>query len=85
MLPQITSFTPTSGTAGTVVTIAGASLTQTTKVAFGCVSASFTVMDDGTVTATAPTGAHSGEKISITTAGGTVGECDNLRCDRVMH
>jgi hypothetical protein len=69
--PQITSFSPTSGPVGTVVTITGVSLTQTSKVTFGGVAAtSFTVNSDGQVTATVPTGAKTG-KIVITTAGGT--------------
>jgi len=68
--PQITSFAPASGRVGTFVTITGVSLTQTTKVVIGGVSASFTVIDDTTVTATVPTGALTG-KISITTAGGS--------------
>jgi uncharacterized repeat protein (TIGR03803 family) len=68
--PQILSFKPTSGTVGTVVTIAGVSLTQTTKVTFGGVAATkFTVNSDTQVTATVPTGAKTG-KIAITTPGG---------------
>lgn len=68
--PQITSFTPTSGTVGTSVTITGVSLTQTTSVAFGGVKATtFTVVNDTTVTAIVPSGAVSG-KIGITTSGG---------------
>jgi len=31
VIPQITSFSPTSGSVGTVVTIKGVSLTQTTR------------------------------------------------------
>jgi uncharacterized repeat protein (TIGR03803 family) len=68
--PQITSFSPTSGPAGTVVTITGVSLAQTTKVTFGGVKASFTVVNDKTVRATVPTGAVTG-KIAVTTAGGS--------------
>jgi len=68
--PQITSFTPTSGAVGTVVTITGVSLTQTTKITFGGVAAIFTVNSDTQVTATVPTGAKTG-KIGITTPGGT--------------
>lgn len=68
--PQIKSFTPPSGSVGTVVTIIGVSLTQTTKVMFGGVAAtSFTVNSDTQVTATVPTGAKTG-KIAITTPGG---------------
>jgi uncharacterized repeat protein (TIGR03803 family) len=68
--PQITSFNPTSGPVGTVVTITGVSLTQTTKVTFGGVKATtFTVNSDTQVAATVPTGAVSG-RIGITTVGG---------------
>ncbi|MGC1434405.1 MAG: choice-of-anchor tandem repeat GloVer-containing protein [Terriglobales bacterium] len=69
--PQILSFKPTSGTVGTIVTITGVSLTQTSKVTFGGVKAtSFTVNSDTRVTATVPTGAVTGH-IAITTPGGT--------------
>jgi uncharacterized repeat protein (TIGR03803 family) len=69
--PSITSFSPPSGPVGTSVAITGVSLTQTTKVTFGAVTAtSFTVNSDKKVTATVPTGAKTG-KIVITTAGGT--------------
>jgi uncharacterized repeat protein (TIGR03803 family) len=68
--PQILSFKPTSGPVGTVVTITGVSLTQTTKVTFGGVIAtSFKANSDTKVTATVPTGAQTG-KIAITTPGG---------------
>jgi uncharacterized repeat protein (TIGR03803 family) len=69
--PQILSFKPTSGTVGTVVTITGVSLKQTTKVTFGGVRATtVTVVNDTQVKATVPTGAKTG-KIAITTPGGT--------------
>jgi hypothetical protein len=49
----------------------GVSLTQTTKVTFGGVTAtSFTVNSDTNVTAIVPTGAKTG-KIVVTTPGGT--------------
>jgi uncharacterized repeat protein (TIGR03803 family) len=67
--PQILSFSPTSGPVGTPVTITGVSLTQTTKVNFGGIHASFTVNSDTQVTATVPSGAQSGH-IAIVTAGG---------------
>jgi uncharacterized repeat protein (TIGR03803 family) len=68
--PQILSFNPTSGTVGTNVTIAGVSLKQAKKVAFGGVAAtSFTANSDKQVTATVPTGARTGH-ITITTPGG---------------
>ena len=68
--PQITSFSPPSGSVGTPVTITGQSLTQATKVTFGGVPATFTVDSDQQVTATVPTGAVTG-RISIVTPGGT--------------
>jgi uncharacterized repeat protein (TIGR03803 family) len=69
--PQITSFSPTSGSVGTVVTITGVSLKQTTKVTFGGVKATtVTVVSDTQVKATVPSGAVTG-KIAITTPGGT--------------
>jgi uncharacterized repeat protein (TIGR03803 family) len=74
--PQITSFTPISGPVGTLVTITGVSLTQTTKVTFGGVIAtSFTVDSDTQVTATVPPplpGTAAGGTIAITTLGGWV-------------
>ena len=70
VMPQITSFSPTSGAVGTVVTITGVSLTQTSKVTFGGVKATtFSVENDTSVKATVPTGAPSG-KIAIATSGG---------------
>jgi uncharacterized repeat protein (TIGR03803 family) len=71
VVPKISSFTPSSGTVGTSVTINGMSLTQATAVTFGGVKAtSFTVNSDTKVTAVVPTGALTG-KIGITTKGGS--------------
>ncbi len=68
--PQLLSFDPPSGPVGTVVTITGVSLTQTTGVGFGdSVPANFTVDSDSQVTATVPQGAVTG-KVSIQTLGG---------------
>jgi uncharacterized repeat protein (TIGR03803 family) len=69
VIPVIKSFNPTSGKVGTIVQITGQSLTQTTKVAFGTKSASFTIDSDTQVTATVPTGAKTAA-ITITTKGG---------------
>jgi uncharacterized repeat protein (TIGR03803 family) len=69
--PTAASFTPTSGDAGTVVTINGTGLTQTTEVKFhGTKATSFTVVSDSEITATVPTGATTGT-VSVTTKGGT--------------
>ena len=71
IVPVISTFTPTSGPVGTVVTIQGKSLLQATTVKFGGVAATvFTVNSDAKVTATVPIGAVTG-KITITTPGGT--------------
>ena len=71
--PKITSFSPSSGPAGTLVTINGSGLTQTTTVKFGTVKATtFTVVSDSKVTATVPSGLATGAvTISIITPGGT--------------
>jgi len=70
VLPQFTSFSPSSGPVGTPVTITGVSLTQTTAVTFGGVAASFTVDSDTQVIAMVPVGARTGA-IVITTLGGS--------------
>jgi len=76
--PQIKSFSPPSGPVGTVVTITGVSLTQTTSVTFdGVAATSFTVNSDTQVTATVPTGATTG-KIVVTTPGGTAASASNF-------
>src|SRR5262245_5571504 len=68
--PAITSFTPTSGPIGTIVTITGTNLTGATALTFGGTSATtFTVGSSTQITATVPTGAKTG-KICVTTPGG---------------
>jgi uncharacterized repeat protein (TIGR03803 family) len=70
--PKITSFTPPSGPAATLVTINGTGLIQATTVKFGTVKATtFTVVSDSQVTAVVPSGVAAGAvPISITTPGG---------------
>jgi uncharacterized repeat protein (TIGR03803 family) len=71
--PKISSFSPSSGPIGTLVTINGSGLIQATSVKFGTVKATtFTVVSDSEVTADVPTGLAEGAvTISITTPGGT--------------
>jgi hypothetical protein len=71
--PKITSFSPSSGTIGTLVTINGSGLIQASAVKFGTVKATtFTVVSDSEVTADVPSGLSPGAvRISITTPGGT--------------
>lgn len=69
--PTITSFSPTFGPVGTVVTINGTNFTGATDVRFKNKSATaFTVNSDTKITATVPSGAQSGA-ISVTTPSGT--------------
>ncbi|MCU0425232.1 MAG: IPT/TIG domain-containing protein [Candidatus Kapabacteria bacterium] len=67
--PRITSFTPTSASTGTVVTITGTSLMATTTVTFGGVSAAtFSVISDTQVQATVGAGASG--HVGVTTPAG---------------
>jgi uncharacterized repeat protein (TIGR03803 family) len=71
VIPAINSFSPTSGTVGSQVVLAGTGLTQTNKITFGGVKAtSFTVNSGTQVTVTVPVGALTG-KIVVTTPGGS--------------
>jgi len=68
--PTITSFAPTNGPVGTVVTITGRNFTGATAVRFNGSAASYTVTSATSIQATVPTGATTGP-LSVTTAGGT--------------
>ena len=71
--PKITNFSPSSGTVGTLVTINGTGLIQTSAVKFGTLKATtFAVKSDSQVTAVVPSGLAAGAvTISIITPGGT--------------
>ena len=58
--PVVTSFSPYVGRAGTNVVIKGTNFTAATRVAFGTVSASYTINNNNQITATVPTGAADG-------------------------
>jgi uncharacterized repeat protein (TIGR03803 family) len=71
VVPEVLSFSPTSGPVGTSVTITGNSFTGATKVTFeGVAATSFEVKSDTQVDALVPTGAKTGT-IAVTTPGGT--------------
>jgi uncharacterized repeat protein (TIGR03803 family) len=71
VIPTIASVSPANGPVGSAVVIAGAGLTQTTRVTFGGVKATaFTVKSATQVTTTVPNGARTGSVV-ITTPGGT--------------
>ncbi|MEI6684524.1 MAG: choice-of-anchor Q domain-containing protein, partial [Planctomycetota bacterium] len=70
--PTITSFTPTSGQAGTSVVISGSGFVGSVQVNFNGATATNVVVNSATqITARVPTGATTG-LISVTTPGGTV-------------
>jgi len=76
--PTITSFSPTSGSVGTSVTITGTSLTGASAVRFNGVSATgFTVSSATQIAATVPAGATTGP-IGVTTPGGTATSATNF-------
>ena len=66
----ISSFSPTSGKAGTAVAISGANFTGATAVKFNGVAASFTVTSSSKISTTVPTGATTG-RVTVTTPAGT--------------
>ncbi len=67
---SITSFTPTNGPAGTVVTITGTNLTGATSVTFGgTAAASFTVVSSTKITATVDNGSTG--NVTVVTPAGT--------------
>jgi len=70
IIPTISSFNPKSGPVGTVVTITGMSLKQTSSVTIGKARATFAVNSDTQVTATVGAGAVTG-KVTLKTPGGT--------------
>jgi hypothetical protein len=74
--PSVTSFTPVSGLAGTVVTITGTDFTGATSVTFNVTSAIFTVGSGTSITATVPVGATTGA-IKVTTPSGTATSATN--------
>ncbi len=68
--PLVSSFTPSSGVAGTQVTVSGSNFIGATEVSFNGVSASFTLHSDTQLVATVPAGATTGP-ISVTNSAGT--------------
>jgi hypothetical protein len=68
-LPEITSFTPTSGGPGVVVTLTGVHFTGATSVKFNGNPATFTVDSDTTITANVPATISDGPIVVITPNG----------------
>jgi hypothetical protein len=72
--PTVTGVSPNAGTAagGDTVTITGTGFSNASDVSFGGVSASFTVNNDGSITATTPaTSADGTVDVTVTNLGGT--------------
>jgi hypothetical protein len=71
--PVVSKVAPATGftTGGTVVTISGAGFTGATAVAFGGISASFTVTNDASISATSPPGSAGVVDITVTSPNGT--------------
>jgi uncharacterized repeat protein (TIGR01451 family) len=68
--PVITNFTPTHGLPGATVTINGVSFLGATAVSFASLNASFSVSNNGKISAIVPNGAQSGP-ITVVAPGGT--------------
>lgn len=75
--PTITSFTPTSGNAGTAVTITGTNFTGATNVSFNGTSAVFTVNNATQISTNVPAGATTGP-ITVTTPINTATSASNF-------
>lgn len=76
--PTITSFSPSVGPEGTVVTINGTNFGGTSSVTFGGVAATtFTVNSSMKITATVPVGALTGT-IGVTTPAGTTASANSF-------
>lgn len=69
--PIIYDISPWSAVAGNTVTISGAWFTNVTQVDFGAVPASFTIINDSTITATVPDPSAGIVEIAITSPFGT--------------
>ena len=70
LTPDISAVSPPSAPVGSSVTISGSAFTGTITVTFNGVAATFAVVSDSTVTATAQTGALSGP-LTVTTSAGS--------------
>jgi glycerophosphoryl diester phosphodiesterase len=83
--PFISSFTPTTGTAGgTVVTISGSNFTGATSVEFGTVPAGFTVDSDSQISATVPQTAPASATLQVDTPNGSAVSSGSFRVPPVV-
>ena len=83
-VPTISSFSPTSGPIGTLVTISGTNLSSPTAFSIGGVSA-VVVSDNGTsLVGMVMPGATTGA-VSVTTAGGSAAASGNFNVTHTLH
>ncbi len=80
--PEITGFMPTSGAAGTSITISGYNFARASAVRFNGFSASFTILSETSISAMVPAGATTG-LISVTNPGGTATSSTNFSISTV--
>ena len=76
-LPTITTFTPASGSVGTLVTVSGTNLSTPTAFSIGGVSAIIVSTTDTTLVGMVMPGALTG-MVAVATAGGTVNSGSNF-------
>ena len=67
--PVVTSFSPSSGAVGRIVTLTGTDFTDANSVAFNATESTFTLDSDTQITTTVPDGATSGPITVITPLG----------------
>jgi hypothetical protein len=70
--PKLTSFSPTKGKAGTLVTLTGLNFTGTTAVTFASMPSVFTILSDTQIRATVPAGTGPSGFIRVTNFHDTV-------------
>ncbi|HEX4015252.1 MAG TPA: IPT/TIG domain-containing protein [Frankiaceae bacterium] len=77
--PTVTSVSPSTGFSGYSIVIAGTNFTSASAVNFGANTATFTVNNDTSITATAPSGTGTVD-VTVTTSGGvsTTGTVDQF-------
>jgi hypothetical protein len=74
LAPVVKSIKPNKGVVGSTVTIKGSALSDASSVLFNGVAATFEVVDDTTITATAPAGATDGPITVVGPNGSGVGK-----------
>jgi len=67
--PAITLLSPNTGPIGTSVSVSGSGFTGASSVTFGGVSATFSIVSDAAVTATAPSGTGIVDVVIVTIRG----------------